>query len=45
MSTPFKAIAVVMLAVTINYLTRNSGHFIAVGNEVSGTTSVYRIEL
>lgn len=30
---------------SINYFTRNSGHFIAVGNEVSGTTSVYRIEL
>ncbi len=30
---------------SINYFTRNGGHFIAVGNEVSGTTSVYRIEL
>ncbi|AXT73917.1 choice-of-anchor I family protein [Vibrio sp. dhg] len=30
---------------SINYFTRNGDHFIAVGNEVSGTTSVYRIEL
>jgi uncharacterized protein YuzE len=30
---------------SINYFTRNGSHFIAVGNEVSGTTSVYRIEL
>ncbi len=30
---------------SINYFTRNGGHFLAVGNEVSGTTSVYRIEL
>ncbi|HCE4570512.1 TPA: choice-of-anchor I family protein [Vibrio parahaemolyticus] len=30
---------------SINYFTRNGQHFIAVGNEVSGTTSVFRIEL
>lgn len=30
---------------SINYFTRNGGHFIAVGNEVSGTTSVFRINL
>ncbi|MEX3070628.1 choice-of-anchor I family protein [Vibrio alginolyticus] len=30
---------------SINYFTRNGDHFLAVGNEVSGTTSVYRIEL
>ncbi|EQB4360536.1 choice-of-anchor I family protein [Vibrio parahaemolyticus] len=30
---------------SINYFTRNRQHFIAVGNEVSGTTSVFRIEL
>ncbi len=30
---------------SINYFTRNGNHFLAVGNEVSGTTSVYRIEL
>lgn len=29
---------------SIHYFTRNDHHFIAVGNEVSGTTSVYRIE-
>ncbi|MCA0934054.1 choice-of-anchor I family protein [Vibrio alginolyticus] len=30
---------------SINYFTRNGDHFLAVGNEVSGTTSVFRIEL
>ncbi len=30
---------------SINYFARNGQHFIAVGNEVSGTTSVFRIEL
>ncbi|MCS0453265.1 choice-of-anchor I family protein [Vibrio diabolicus] len=30
---------------SINYFTRSGGHFIAVGNEVSGTTSVFRINL
>ncbi|MCK8062714.1 choice-of-anchor I family protein [Vibrio sp. 1CM7H] len=30
---------------SINYFTRNGSHFIAVGNEVSGTTSVFRINL
>ncbi|ELB2182525.1 TPA: alkaline phosphatase [Vibrio parahaemolyticus] len=30
---------------SINYFTRNGQHFIAVGNEVSGTTSVFRIEI
>ncbi len=30
---------------SINYFTRNGGHFIVVGNEVSGTTSVFRINL
>ncbi|HCG5576311.1 choice-of-anchor I family protein [Vibrio parahaemolyticus] len=30
---------------SINYFTRNGQHFIAIGNEVSGTTSVFRIEL
>ncbi|MGR5236881.1 choice-of-anchor I family protein [Vibrio alfacsensis] len=30
---------------SIHYFTRNGQHFIAVGNEVSGTTSVFRIEL
>ncbi|HBB9942409.1 choice-of-anchor I family protein [Vibrio parahaemolyticus] len=30
---------------SINYFARNGQHFIAVGNEVSGTTSVFRIEI
>ncbi|WP_295894915.1 choice-of-anchor I family protein [uncultured Vibrio sp.] len=30
---------------SIKYFTRQGQHFIAVGNEVSGTTSVFRIEL
>ncbi|WP_171758811.1 choice-of-anchor I family protein [Vibrio sp. RE86] len=30
---------------SINYFARNGQHFIAVGNEVSGTTSVFKIEL
>ncbi|MGR5244620.1 choice-of-anchor I family protein [Vibrio sp. PNB23_22_6] len=30
---------------SVNYFARNGQHFIAVGNEVSGTTSVFRIEL
>ncbi|EHR4992019.1 choice-of-anchor I family protein [Vibrio parahaemolyticus] len=30
---------------SINYFARNGQHFIAVGNEVSGTTSVFLIEL
>lgn len=30
---------------SINYFARNGQHFIAVGNEVSGTTSVFHIEL
>ncbi len=30
---------------SIKYFTRSNQHFIAVGNEVSGTTSVYRIDL
>ncbi|BBM66961.1 alkaline phosphatase [Vibrio alfacsensis] len=30
---------------SINYFTRKGQHFVAVGNEVSGTTSVFRIEL
>ncbi|MDA0405534.1 choice-of-anchor I family protein [Vibrio alginolyticus] len=30
---------------SINYFTRNGGHFIVVDNEVSGTTSVFRINL
>lgn len=29
---------------SIKYFTRSSNHFIAVGNEVSGSTSVYRVE-
>ncbi|MEZ9287392.1 choice-of-anchor I family protein [Vibrio lentus] len=29
---------------SINYFTRSGNHFIAVGNEVSGSTSVYRVE-
>ena len=29
---------------SIKYFTRSGNHFIAVGNEVSGTTSIYRIE-
>jgi len=28
---------------SIDYFTREGAHFIAVGNEVSGTTTVYRI--
>lgn len=30
---------------SIRYFTRNGQHLLAVGNEVSGTTSIYRIEL
>ncbi|WP_194436441.1 choice-of-anchor I family protein [Vibrio fluminensis] len=30
---------------SINYFTRNGDHFIAVGNEVSGTTSIFKIKL
>ncbi|OLQ88794.1 alkaline phosphatase [Vibrio ponticus] len=30
---------------SINYFSRNGDHFIAVGNEVSGTTSVFKIRL
>ncbi|MGR5457000.1 choice-of-anchor I family protein, partial [Vibrio alfacsensis] len=30
---------------SIEYFTRQGNHFIAVGNEVSGTTSVFRIDL
>ena len=29
---------------SIKYFTRSGNHFIAVGNEVSGSTSVYRVE-
>jgi len=30
---------------SIHYFQRNHGHYLAVGNEVSGTTSVYHIDL